>query len=52
MMPILQYYVLAEESYPGLEKMLNDEVVTVLNRVDGIGTIGIAGAPQRYIYVI
>jgi HAE1 family hydrophobic/amphiphilic exporter-1 len=51
MMPILQYYVLAEESYPGLEKMLNDEVVTVLNRVDGIGTIGIAGAPQRYIYV-
>ena len=51
MMPILQYYVLAEESYPGLEKMLNDEVVTVLNRVDGIGAIGIAGAPQRYIYV-
>lgn len=51
MMPILQYYVLAKESYPGLEKILNDEVVTVLNRVDGIGTIGISGAPQRYVYV-
>jgi HAE1 family hydrophobic/amphiphilic exporter-1 len=51
MMPILQYYVLAKESYPGLEKILNDEVVTILNRVDGIGTIGVTGAPQRYVYV-
>ena len=51
MMPILQYYVLAKDSYPGLEKILNDEVVAILNRVDGIGTIGIAGAPQRYVYV-
>ena len=51
MMPIIQYYVLAEESYPGLEKILNDEVVTILNRVDGIGTIGISGAPKRYVYV-
>jgi len=51
MMPILQYYVLAKDSYPGLEKILNDEVVAILNRVDGIGTIVIAGAPQRYVYV-
>ncbi|MBQ0025098.1 MAG: efflux RND transporter permease subunit [Bacteroidales bacterium] len=51
MMPVMQYYVTAKESYPGLDKILNDEVVTQLNRVDGIGTISLSGAPDRYVYV-
>ena len=51
MMPVIQYYVTAKESYPGLDKILNDEVVTQLNRVDGIGTISLSGAPDRYVYV-
>ena len=51
MMPVLQYAITAEESYPGLEKILDDNVVTVLNRIDGIGDISLSGAPERYIYV-
>lgn len=50
-MPILNYAVTAEESYPGLDKILNDIVVPQLNRVDGIGNITVSGAPDRYVYV-
>ncbi len=51
MMPILMYAVTADESYPGLEKILTDNVINVLNRVDGIGNLSISGAPERYVYV-
>lgn len=50
-MPILQYAVTAKESYPGLEKIMNDEVVPQLNRVNGIGSVSISGAPDRYVYI-
>ena len=51
MMPILMYAITADESYPGLEKILTDNVINVLNRVDGIGNISISGAPERFVYV-
>jgi len=51
MMPVIQYSVTAKESYPGLEKILNDEVVPHLNSIDGIGTVSVSGAPDRYIYI-
>lgn len=51
MMPIIQYSFMAEDSYPGLEKLLNDEVVPQLNRIDGIGNVSVSGAPDRYVYV-
>lgn len=51
MMPIMQYAFTAEESYPGLEKILEDNVVNVLNRIDGIGNLSLSGAPERYIYI-
>ena len=50
-MPIIQYAFTAEGSYPGLEKILNDEVIPQLNRIDGIGNVSISGAPDRYVYV-
>lgn len=50
-MPIMQLGFTAEESYAGLEKILDENVVNVLNRVDGIGNISLSGAPERYIYV-
>ena len=50
-MPIIEYAVTAKESYSGLEKILNDDVVPQLNRVDGIGNISVMGAPDRYVYV-
>ncbi len=51
MMPIMQFAITADESYPGLEKILEDNVVNVLNRVDGIGNLSLSGSPQRYVYV-
>ena len=51
LMPIIQYSVKAKESYPGLEKIMNDEVIPQLNRVDGIGTVSVSGAPDRYVYI-
>jgi hydrophobic/amphiphilic exporter-1 (mainly G- bacteria), HAE1 family len=51
MMPIIQYSVTAKESFSGLDKILNDEVVPQLNRVDGIGNISLSGSPDRYVYI-
>ena len=50
-MPIIQYAITADESYPGLEKLLDDEVIPLLNQVDGVGNISMSGQPERYVYV-
>ena len=51
MFPILMYAITAEESYPGLDRILEDNLLNPLKRVNGIGNLAIAGAPKRYIYV-
>jgi len=51
MMPILMYSVTADQSYSGLEKLLEEKVVNPLKRIDGIGSVSIIGAPERYVYV-
>lgn len=50
-MPIAQYAITAEESYAGLDRILNDELLPLLNRVDGIGNLTLSGTPERYVYV-
>jgi len=50
-MPIAMYSITANETYPGLDKILNDEIVPQLNHIDGIGNISTSGAPDRHIYV-
>ena len=50
-MPICQYAITADESYPALDKILNDEVIPQLNQINGIGNLSVAGAPDRYVYV-
>ena len=50
-MPVCQYSITADETYAGLDKILNDEVIPQLNQVDGIGNISLSGAPDRYIYI-
>ena len=50
-MPVLVYGFTAKESYPGLDKILEDNVTNELNRVNGIGNISVSGAPERYIYI-
>jgi hydrophobic/amphiphilic exporter-1 (mainly G- bacteria), HAE1 family len=51
MMPIVFYAVTARESYPGLEKLLDEKIINPLNRIEGIGSIGLMGAPRRVVYV-
>ena len=50
-MPICQYSFTADETYAGLDKLLNDEIVPQLNHIDGIGNISLSGSPDRYVYV-
>ena len=50
-MPICQYSITADESYAALDKILNDEVIPQLNKINGIGNLSVAGAPDRYVYV-
>ncbi len=50
-MPIMIMAATANESLPALEKILDDKLATPLARVSGVGTVSIAGAPQREIQV-
>ncbi len=51
MIPVLMVGVTAQESMSGLYKILDDQVATPLARVSGVGTVSIAGIPQREIQV-
>ena len=51
MIPVLMLGVTAEESMSGLYKILDDQIATPLARVSGVGTVSIAGIPEREIQV-
>lgn len=51
MMPILFYAVTAEESFEGLDKLIEEKISNPLNKIDGIGSIGFAGAPTREVRI-
>ncbi len=51
MMPVLVLAVTADESYPALAKILDEQMVTRLNRIDGVGAVSIMGAPNREIQI-
>ncbi len=51
MIPILFYAITAKESYPGLEKIIDEKIINPLNRINGIGSISTIGAPRRMVYV-
>lgn len=51
MMPILFYSVTAKESLEGLEKIIDEKVVNPLNKIEGIGSIGLSGALEREILI-
>lgn len=51
MIPICLLSVQADESMPGLYKILDDAVANPLARVDGVGSVSISGAPKREIHV-
>ncbi|NSW94808.1 MAG: efflux RND transporter permease subunit [Bacteroidales bacterium] len=51
MMPIIFYAITANESYEGLEKILDEKIVNPLNRIEGVGNVSLSGVPGRRIYV-
>ena len=51
MIPIVMLSVQAEESQQALYKILDENVANPLARVDGVGTVSIAGAPEREINI-
>ncbi len=51
MFPIVFYAVTADESYAGLDKILEERIINPLNRIDGVGAVSLIGSPQRRIYV-
>lgn len=50
-MPVMVMAATADQSFAGLEKILDDKLATPLTRVNGVGTVSIVGAPQREIQV-
>ena len=50
-MPIMIMAATAQESYQAIDKILDEKVATPLARVSGVGTVSVAGAPQREIQV-
>ncbi|MBR2424981.1 MAG: efflux RND transporter permease subunit [Tidjanibacter sp.] len=51
MMPIMSFAITAEESYPALNKILEEQFSNRLSRIDGVGSVSIMGAPVREIQV-
>ncbi len=51
MIPVMMLAVTAEESYPALNKILDEKLVNVLNRVDGVGSVAVIGVPEREVQV-
>ena len=51
MIPICLLSVEAKESMAGLYKILDDNVVNPLARIDGVGSVSVSGAPKREIHV-
>ncbi|MBR5685465.1 MAG: efflux RND transporter permease subunit [Muribaculaceae bacterium] len=51
MIPIVLLSVQADKSMPGLYKILDENVANPLARVDGVGSVSIAGAPKREVHI-
>ena len=51
MIPVMMLSATATESYPALERILDEKLVNPLNRIEGVGAIGVFGGPEREIQV-
>lgn len=51
MIPVIILSATAKESAGALYKILDEQVANPLNRVPGVGTVSVAGAPQREVQV-
>lgn len=51
MIPVMILSATADESYPALTKILDQKVINPLNRIEGVGAVGIFGGPEREVQV-
>ena len=51
MIPIMFLSATSESNFEGLYNILDEKVVAPLNRIDGIGSVSISGAPEREVQV-
>jgi len=51
MIPVVVYAIRAEESYSGLEKIVEDQIINNLKKVDGVGSAFMIGQPTREINI-
>ena len=51
MIPVVVLSATAEESAGALYKILDEQVANPLNRISGVGTVAVGGAPQREVQV-
>ena len=49
--PIMIISATADQSFNGLDRILEDRVTTPLARVNGVGTVTVVGAPDREIQI-
>ena len=49
--PVVILSASADESYPALEKIIEDKFVNRVNRIDGVGSVSLSGVPVREIHV-
>ena len=51
MLPVIMLSATAKESSNALYKILDDQIAAPLNRISGVGTVSVSGAPQREVQV-
>ena len=51
MLPVLAYAINADEHYNGIEHIVEDEIASVLRKVEGVGTVIYLGQPVREIKI-
>lgn len=51
MIPVITIAATADKSIPALYRLLDDNIVNPLARIDGVGSVSISGAPEREIEV-
>lgn len=51
MIPVVILYATADESYPAMNKILDDKLVNTLNRIEGVGAVSLMGAREREVQI-
>lgn len=50
-MPVIVYGVQADQNYEGLDKIIENNITNNLNRINGVASVLVRGAPERVVYV-